>query len=422
MCRGKLRWALAAGITVGVAAMLVGGVDSARAGPGSGDEVGTKQPSKKSLMRRWKYSKARRAQQRRIRELKAKIELLRKAVPKLQSAAMREADWQRSWSLGYQRRRAAFLAKWRKVIKLMGKAPSKLHSDIYSTFGLTSIYTSDTADWKKRLRRKNKADGDDFYLYTDFTVPKQLVGRKYYRINWSIDGYDFNGRLQRLYRHYSYRSSGYKRFRYTKTAFRRRITGLGLTPGWYYVSGTIMVYRTYWLQRTFNRAVYISRVNPKISAPPPRWYKYKKPAIVKITKLNVKARGVKRGQINPKNFYIRGRYEVDKAYAGSDKQLLVGAGLYYLGRRTKIGYKDQPMRTAFRFRQKLKRKKGSFGSPDTTRIKKLDEGLVPGNYMLRVWIMVSNSKWTNYWAYEDKAFTIKPMRRLPGRSEGRSDR
>lgn len=408
MIKRKGRWAL----IVGAAALLMGGGSEAWAGPGSGEEVGSKQPDKKSLVRRWKFSKARRAQQRRIRELKAEIELLRKAVPALQATAMREADWQRRWSLGYQQRRSAFLAKWRKVVRLLGKAPAKLNSDIYARFGISAIWTADTTDWKQCKRRKNNADGDDFYLYSTFSVPKDLVGKKYYAIDWSIDGYDFNGRLQNLYSQYSTRWE-FRRFRYTTTNFRRRITGLGLTPGWYYVRGTLRVHRTYMLRREFYSAVYISRVNPKISAPPPRWYKYTRPQIVKITKLNVKSRGAIKGQINPKKVYIQGRYEVDKAYTGPDAQLLVGASLYYLGSATRVKYRQLPMRTAFRFRKKLKRTKGSFGSRDTTRIKNLDAGLRPGNYILRVWIMVSNSQWRNYWAYQDKPFTIQALKRLP---------
>jgi len=187
------------GVLAVAGVMLVGDAPDAWAGPGSGEEVRKKQPSKASLVRRWKFSKARRAQQRRIRELKAKIALLRKAVPALQTKAMREADWQRTWSLGYQRRRATFLAKWRKVVRLLGKVPTKLHSDIYARFGISAIWSADTPDWKKCLRRKNNADGDDFYLYASFTVPKALVGNKYYAVDWAIDGYDFNGRLQPLY-------------------------------------------------------------------------------------------------------------------------------------------------------------------------------------------------------------------------------
>lgn len=414
MTRQKLRWPLGAIVLAGAGVVLIGGAPDAWAGPGSGEEVSTKQPDKKSLVRRWKYSKARRAQQRRISELKTKIELLRKAVPALQSKAMREADRQRSWLLGYQRRRASFLAKWRKVVRLLGKAPAKLHSDIYGGFGITKIWSADTTDWKKCLRRQNNADGDDFYLYSSFSIPKHLVGSKSYAIDWSIDGYDFNGRLQNLYKQYS-TSNAYRPFSYTKTNFRRRITGLGLTPGWYYVRGTLKVRYSYWLKRKFFSAIYISRVNPKISAPPPRWYKYTRPKMVKITKLRIKSRGALKGQLNPKKVYIRGRYEVDKSFTGPDSRLLVGASLYYLGSRSKVKYRQLPMRTAFRFRQKLKRTKGSFGSSDTTRIKNLDAGLRPGKYVLRIWIMVSAKGWRNYWAYEDKPFEIKPLRRLPTR-------
>jgi hypothetical protein len=410
MARRKVRWTLLAG----AAAMLLGGVPGAWAGPGSGDEVGTKQPDKRSLVRKWRYSKARRAQLRRIRELKVKIELLRKVVPKLQSKAMQEADWQRRWFLSYQRRRAAFLAKWRKVVKLLGKAPAKLHSDIYGSFGISKVYSADTPDWRRSKRRKNQADGDDFYLYSDVSVPKHLVGKKSYVIDWSIDGYDFNDRLQNLYSQYSSRGE-YKRFNFSNTSHRRRITGLGLTPGWYFMRGTLRVHRTYWLRREFYSAVYISRVNPAISAPPPRWYKYTRTKMIKIAKLRVKSRGAKEGQINPKNVYIRGRYEVDKSFTGPNSQLLVGASLYYLGNRISVMRRQLPMRTAFRFRQKLKRTTGSFGSPDTTRIKNLDQGLRPGKYVLRIWIMVSSKGWRNYWAYEDKPFEIKPLRRLPTR-------
>ncbi len=415
MSRSKLRWIGA--VVAALLGVVLAAEPTAWAGPGSGDEVGGKQPDKRLLQRMWRFSRARRAQLRRIRELEAKIALLQKAVPKLQSAAMREADWQRRWSLSYQRRRAAFLGRWRVLVRLLGKAPARLHTDRYAGFGLTAAYTADTSTWTKRLRRRNMADGDDFYLYAAFQVPKHLVGKKYYAIDWSIDGYDFNGRLQNLYRHFAYRS-GYQKFRYQKTIFRRRITGLGLTPGWYYVKGTLKVYHTSWLRRDFYSAVRITRVNPKISAPPPRWYRYTRPAVIKIARLSVKSRGAPRGQINPKNVYIRGRYEVSKDYVGPDKQLLVGASLYYLGRSTKIGLGRRPMRTAFRFRQKLRRRRGTFGSADTTRIKGLDDGLGPGNYMLRTWIMVSNSSYQNYWAYEDKPFTIKPLRRLPTGGRG----
>jgi hypothetical protein len=154
-------------------------------------------------------------------------------------------------------------------------------------------------------------------------------------------------------------------------------------------------------------------VNPAISAPPPRWYKYIRPNQIKITKLFVTSRGAPKGQINPKDVYIRGRYEVDKSYTGPDSQLLVGASLYYLGSRTGVLHGQLPMRTAFRFRKSLKRPTGAFGGPDTTRIKKLDEGLTPGKYLLRIWIMVSGQGWKNYWAYEDKPFEVKPLPRLP---------
>lgn len=408
MTTSKLQWALVAGVVAG----LVAGGAAAWAGPGSGDEVGGKTVDKRALVRKWRYSKARRAQLRRIRELKANIELLRKAVPKLQTAAMNEASYYQRWSSSYQQRRAKFLGKWRKVVRLLGKAPSTLNSDVFARFGLTSIFTADTADWKKRYRRRNQADGDDFYFYADFTVPKHLVGKKYYVIDWSIDGYDFNGRLQNLYNKYGYRSD-YRKFRFSKTIVRRRMTGLGLTPGWYYVRGTMRVYREYHLKREFYSAVYISRVNPKISAPPPRWYKYTRPKMIRITKLNVRSRGGRKGQINPKNVFIRGRYEVDKAFTGPDSQLLVGASLYSLGRYLKVRTRQLPIRTAFRFRKKLKRTKGSFGSAETTRIKNLDEGLKPGKYVLRIWIMVSGRSWQNYWAYEDKPFEVKPLRRLP---------
>lgn len=411
MIRRKLRWTL----VVGATAMVLAGAPDAWAGPGSGEEVVTKQPDKKSLVRRWKFSRARRAQQRRIRELKAKIELLRKAVPELQSQAMREADWQRRWSLSYQRRRTTFLAKWRKVVRLLGKAPVRLHSDVYGRFGMTEIWTSDTPVWRKAKRRKNQADGDDFYLYCNFSIPKHLVSTKSHVVDWTIDGYDFNGRLQNLFKH-SASYKDYQRFRFNKTTFRRRITGLGLTPGWYYVRGTLRVNRMYWLQRQFYSAVYISRVNPAISAPPPRWYKYKRPKMIKISKLNVKSRGAPRGQINPKKVFIRGRYEVDKSFTGPDSQLLVGASLYSLGSGIRVGFRQVPMRTAFRFRKKLKRTTGSFGSSDTTRIKNLDAGLLPGKYMLRIWIMVSGKRYQNYWAYEDKPFEVKPLRRLPTRA------
>ncbi len=402
------------GVLAVAGVMLVGDAPDAWAGPGSGEEVRKKQPSKASLVRRWKFSKARRAQQRRIRELKAKIALLRKAVPALQTKAMREADWQRTWSLGYQKRRATFLAKWRKVVRLLGKVPTKLHSDIYARFGISAIWSADTPDWKKCLRRKNNADGDDFYLYASFTVPKALVGNKYYAVDWAIDGYDFNGRLQPLYFQFA-KAHNYRRFRYTKTNFRRRINGLGLTPGWYYVRGTLRVRKTYWLRRQFYNAVYISRVNPKISAPPPTWYKYTRANMIKITKLSVKSRGAKKGQINPKSVYLRGRYQVHKSFTGPDSQLLVGANLYYLGYRKRLKFRQMPLRTAFRFRQKLKRTTGSFGSTDTTRIKNLGEGLRPGKYLLRIWILVSGKGWRNYWAYEDKTFEIKPLKRLPNR-------
>lgn len=408
MTRSKLQWVLVAG----VAALLAGGSAEVWAGPGSGDEVGTKVVDKRALVRKWRYSKARRAQLRRIRELKTKIALLRKAVPKLQTAAMNEASYHQRWASGYQRRRASFLSKWRKVVRLMGKAPVKLHSDYFANFGLTGIWTADTADWKKRYRRRNQADGDDFYLYANFNVPVSLVRKKHYVIDWSISGYDFNGRLQNLYNKYASRKD-YKRFRFTKTMLRRRISGLGLTPGWYYVRGTLRVQYAYHLKREFYSAVYISRVNPKISAPPPRWYKYPRAKAIKITKLHVRSRGAPKDQINPKSVFIRGRYEVAKAFTGHDSQLLVGASLYVVGRYGKVGIRQLPMRTAYRFRQRLRRTKGSFGSPDTTRIKNLQEGLRPGKYALRIWIMVSGKKWQNYWAYEDKYFEVKPLRRLP---------
>jgi hypothetical protein len=413
MRRREVRWFLGGIVTAGVAAMLLVGGPDAWAGPGSGDEVG-KQPSKASLVRRWRFSKARRAQQRRIRELKAKIALLRKVVPELQTTAMREADRQRIWARGYERRRRVFLAKWRKVVRLMGKVPTKLHSDIYARFGISSIWSADTPDWKKCKRRRNNADGDDFYLYANFISPKDLIGKKYYAIEWAVDGYDFNGRMRTLYYHYA-RTYNYRKFSFTSTNFRRRVTGLGLTPGWYYVRGTIKVRGSYWLRREFYSAVYISRVNPKISAPPPRYRKYTRPRMLKMTKLTVKSRGAAKGQINPKSVYIRGRYQVDKQYTGPDSRLLVGASLYSLGRRSKLTVRQMPIRTAFRFRQKLKRTTGSFGSPDTTRLKNLDAGLRPGNYLLRIWIMVSGKRYQNYWAFEDKTFEIKPLRRLPTR-------
>ena len=74
---------------VGLLGLGVGlGLDPTLAGaqgPGSGDELPGDTPSPQLVQRIYSYSKARQAQERRIKELKAKIDALRLAVPQLQA-------------------------------------------------------------------------------------------------------------------------------------------------------------------------------------------------------------------------------------------------------------------------------------------------------------------------------------------------
>ncbi|MFH2005940.1 MAG: hypothetical protein ABI333_05060 [bacterium] len=380
---------------------------AAAEGPGSGDEVVNKQLNPKMLRRIWKYSRARRAQERRIKELKNKLEALRTVLPKLQADGMAEADRQRRYSQTYRAKKVAFQSQWNKIVRLFGKSPLSLHHDVYNGFGITRIWSADTDDWQKCLSRVNQADGDDFFLYANFWVPRNLVGKEYYAIDWRISGYDFMGRERTFYYHTNWSwSRGYQRFRFASTRFRRRITGLGLSPGWYEVRATLKVKNKNWLRREYYATVQVSRVSPMVSAPPAGTWRSKDEAKVKITRLRVRSRGVKRGELNPKKFMIQGTYQVDKSFIVPDGQLLVGGDVYRTGADGKVGYRAIPLRTAFRYRQKLKRATGRFGGKDTTELKGLDSGLLPGKYVLRVWILVTTPRYRQYHAWEDKPFEV----------------
>ncbi len=399
--------------------LLVSAPGLARAqGPGSGDEVTTQKLSPAMQRRIWKASRARRAQLRRIRELERRIAALEEALPVLQRQAMKEADHYRSARTRYQRRRQSFKAKWGRIQRLFGgRSPVKSYTDRYGSFRVREVYSADTNDWKRSSSRKDHADGDDFYLYASITVPKELVGKHHYAVDWRIAGYDFLGQERSLYYVYNFsRSREYHKIKWTRFRLRRRVTGLGLTPGWYEVRATLKVRGKSWLKRSTYSVIRISQVNPKVSSPPASRYRRTDETKIKLTRLKIRSRG-RRGKLDPSRFSVRGRYRVHADFTGSDKHLLVGADVYGVTARGKPG--RHPLRSAFRYRKGLRRTRGHFGSRDTTGVKDLDQGLKPGRYILRVWVLVGTEK-RNYWSYEDRPFVVKPA--SPSRRGGRGRR
>lgn len=386
---------------------LLGGPTVALAqGPGSGDEVKTSRPSPRMLRRIWKQSRARRAKMTRLKELKRKIEVLRLAVPKLQSRAMNQADWYRSALQRYQRERATFLTRWNALWRRLGRRPVNLFSDVYAKHGINHIWSADTTDWKRARSRENNADGDDFYLYASATLPQSMVGKESYAIDWKVSGHDFEGKEESFFYHYNWSSSrDYLPLRWSNFTLRRRITGLGLTPGYYDVRGTLKVKGKYWFQREFHTVVKISQVSPLISAPPAYYYRRTDDRKIKLTKVYWRSRGAPKGEISPRKFMIKGKYEIDAKMTGRDKQMLVGATVYATWSSNKRA-KGNPIRTAFRFRVTPMRTKGRFGGTYTSQVKDLDKGLNPGVYVLRVWILAREG-YRTYWAYEDRPFTVK---------------
>jgi methionine-rich copper-binding protein CopC len=387
-------------------------------GPGSGDEVTTQKLSPAMQRRIWKASRARRAQLRRIRELKRRIAALEEALPVLQRQAMKEADYYRSARARYQRHRKRFKAKWGRIQRLFGgRSPVKSYTDRYGSFRVREVYSADTNDWKRASRRKDHADGDDFYLYATITMPKELVGKHHYAVDWRITGYDFLGQERSLYSVHNWsRSGSYHKIKWTGFRLRRRVTGLGLTPGWYEVRATLKVRGKSWLKRSTYSVIRISQVNPKVSAPPASRYRRTDETKIKLTRLKLRSRGRRGGKLDPSRFSVRGGYRVHADFTGSDKHLLVGADVYGVTARGKTG--RRPLRSAFRYRKRLRRTRGRFGSRDTTRVKDLDQGLKPGRYILRVWVLVGTEK-RNYWSYEDRPFVVKPARPNRRRARGR---
>lgn len=381
-------------------------------GPGSGDELPSDKPSPQMLRRIWQFSKARQAQERRIKELKAKIAVLRAAVPKLQSEAMREADSHRIAQDRFAAGRRRFKEKWEKILRIFGgKSPLPSFSDTYGSFGVRSIYSADVDDWTRSLSRQNQSDGDDFYIYCTMDVPQSMVGKEDYGVDFAIRGFDYAGQEKTFY--YSYGGwRDYQRLKWKSFRFRRRLSGLGLTPGWYEVAVTLKIKGKYWLRRTAYDAFRVTQVNPLVSAPPAVKYRRTDAAKVSLTSVSIQSRGAAKDLFNPKSFYVKGRFKVDSALTGSGKQVIVGADVYGTDAAGRTG--GDPWRAVFRHRLPATRSQGYFGSDSTTRVKDdIGRGLRPGRYALRVWVLVPGTAWSDYWAYEDRYFVVAPA--TPGR-------
>jgi hypothetical protein len=414
MHRGARSAALALLLGIGLGAAP----GAARAqGPDSGEEVTSSGPSPQMLQRIYKESAARKAKQARIAELRNKINVLRGALPGILTEGLRESDLYNTEFRDFHTKNQTFLPRWTALWKVLAMAPPARISSVYESFGIREVWSADTTDWSQAKRRTGEADGDDFYLYCEIVFPQPLVTQELYTIDWTLRGFDHEGKERVVHAYWvSYSSPEYIRPKGQYVTYRRRVTGLGLSPGWYEAEATLKIKGKYYLQRRFYGAVKISRVNPMLAAPPVYHYRYKDEAKIKLTAVSFDSRGVKRGEINPADVKVSGKFQVDAEMAGADKSLVAGADVYPAGSDGKIPYGGRPIRAAFRFRQDLKRPTGSFGSETESRVKQLDGGLNPGKYVLRVWVAASKGT-SVYWAFEDKPFEVqaaKPLPRTPG--------
>ena len=357
----------------------------------------------------YSYSKARQAQERRIKELKSKIAALRIAVPQLQAEAMKEADAYRFSQERFAAGRRTFKEKWDQVLRLFGgKSPIPTATDRFGGFTIKSLFSADTDDWDRSRARTNQADGDDFFIYASIEVPELMVNKEDYAVDWYIRGYDFLGKESTFHANYNFSSSQeFQRARYKSFRLRRRFSGLGLSPGWYQVSATLKIKGTSWLQRTTHGAIRISQAHPLLSAPPAGKYRYKNEGKVKLTSLTIRSRGAEKDLFNPKDFFLKGAYKVDPSLTGPDSHILVGADVYGTDRTGKLA--GGIWRTVFRHRLPLQRATGNFGSESTTRVKDdIGRGLRPGRYCLRTWVLVSTSSFSGTHDFDDRYFVVKP--------------
>lgn len=300
-----------------------------------------------------------------------------------------------------------------------GKSPVKAYTDRYGGFRIQKMFSSDTSDFKRARRRANMGDGDDFLLYAGIRVPQDLMRRNQYAVDWDLSGYDFQGREVSFFRSYHESgSAGFRRIRWTSFLLRRRITGLGLTPGWYGLRATLKVAGKEWLRRTHFALVRITRVNPLISAPPASRKRIRNPRMVKLIRARVRSTNHRRG-IDVSRFTVRGRYQVASGLTGRERHLLVGAYVYGADRSGRAVGK--PLRVAFRYRSSLRRTRGRFGSSDTTTVKQIDKGLKRGHYVLRVWVLASKGTET-YWDYADTPFAVGLGATSGRRASGRRGR
>lgn len=396
--------------TLGIALFAFLPVWPARAdGPGSGDELPGDKPSPQMIKRTWSHSRARQAQERRIKELKAKIAALGAAVPKLQSEAMREADSFRAAQQRFVASRQGFRESWERILRLFGgKSPIPTNTDQYSGFVMRSLYSADTDDWAGSLARANRADGDDFFLYAYVDAPEAMVEKDEYAVDWAITGLDFMGQERTFHYNFTLSSSAdFQKVRWKSFRLRRRFAGLGLTPGWYEARATLKVKNKPWLRRTSYGAFRISQANPLISAPPASNFRRREESKVKLTSLSIRSRGAGKDLFNQKDFFVRGAYRVTSDAVGQDKHLLVGADVYGTDRTGKLA--GGIWRTVFRHRLPLSRTTGTFGSETTTKVKDdIGRGLRPGRYALRVWALVQGPGSLGHIDYDDHYFVVKP--------------
>lgn len=408
--RRHRRWGTRISGLLGLGLCLTLGHTAAGAqGPGSGDELPSDKPNPQMMQRIYSYSKARQAQERRIKELKSKIAALRLAVPELQAEAMKEADAYRSAQERFAAGRRTFKEKWDRVLGLFGgKSPVPTPTDRYGGFIIKALHSADTDDWDRALSRANQADGDDFFIYASIEMPEQMVNKEDYAVDWTLRGYDYRGKESTFHANYNFSSSQeFQRARYKSFRLRRRFSGLGLSPGWYQVSATLKIKGTSWLQRTTHGAIRISQAHPLLSAPPASKYRFKNESKVKLTSLTIRSRGAEKDLFNPKDFFLKGGYKVDSSLTGPDAHILVGADVHGTDRTGKLA--GGIWRTVFRHRLPLQRSTGTFGSESTTRVKDdIGRGLRPGRYALRTWILVATSSFSATYDYDDRYFMVKP--------------
>ncbi|MDY0001661.1 MAG: hypothetical protein RBU30_10230 [Polyangia bacterium] len=388
---------------------LMGQAPAWAQGPGSGDELPSDKPSPQLMKRIYMHSKARQVQERRIKELKSKIEALRTAVPQLQSEAMKEAESYRLAQDRFAAGRRAFKERWDQVLRLFGgKSPLPTATDRFSGFTIQNLYSSDTDDWSRAASRANQADGDDFFIYASIEMPERMVNKDDYAVDWYIRGYDFLGKESTFHANFNWSSSQeFQKTRFKSFRLRRRFSGLGLSPGWYHVSATLKVKGMNWLQRTTHGAIRISQAHPSLSAPPATKYRYKNESKVKLTSLTIRSRGAEKDLFNPRDFFLKGAYKVDPALAGPNAHILVGADVYGTDNTGKLA--GGIWRAVFRHRLPLTRSTGTFGSESTTRIKDdIGRGLRNGRYALRSWVLVKTSSFSATHDFDDRYFIVKP--------------